>query len=112
MEKRGRPIKSEVRNNIIELLYFMKKAYGYDIYKNYIELFPKTTMRNIYYHLKKGLTIDEFKIEKIKKEQGEYSWGTEAEKIYYRLGPNASPKINKRVKNYFDKLIRKKLKQN
>ncbi len=100
---RGRPVQSIVRVNIIELLYFLGKAYGYEIYKHYIEIFPKTTMRNIYYHLKKGLALKEFSIEKIKKEQGNYSWGTEAEKTYYKLGPNAHPKIDKRIKEYFDK---------
>ena len=103
MKKRGRPIKSKVRDNIIEILYFIKKAYGYDIYKHYIQLFPKTTMRNIYYHLKKGLALKEFAIDKIEKEQGEYSWGSIAEKIYYKLGPNSTPKIDKRVKEYFEK---------
>ena len=100
---RGRPINSEVRNNIIEILYFLGKAYGYDIYKHYIELFPKTTMRNIYYHLKKGVSLEELKVEKIQKEEGNYSWGTTAEKIYYKLGPNANPKINEKVKEYLDK---------
>jgi len=100
---RGRPVKSEVRNNLIELLFFLGKAYGYDIYKHYVQIFPKTTMRNVYYHLKKGLTLKEFEIEKIEKEKGEYSWGEIAEKTYYKLGKNAHPKKDKRVKEYFDK---------
>jgi hypothetical protein len=100
---RGRPIKSEVRANIIEILYFLKRAYGYDIYKTYIEIFPKTTMRNVYYHLKKGLSLKEFAIDKIEKEKGNYSWGSMAEKIYYKLGPNAHPKVDKRVKEFLDK---------
>jgi DNA-binding transcriptional ArsR family regulator len=100
---RGRPIKSLVRENIIEILYFLKKAYGYEIYKHYIEIFPKTTMRNIYYHLRKGLAIKEFEIERIEREKGNYSWGPEAEKTYYKLGPNANPKIDSKVKKYFEK---------
>jgi hypothetical protein len=100
---RGRPIKSQIRQNIVEILSLMKNGYGYDIYKAYIEIFPKVTMRSIYYHLRKGLAIHEFAIEKIKKEQGNYSWGSEAEKIYYRLGDSAQPKNDKRVKKYFDK---------
>jgi hypothetical protein len=60
-------------------------------------------MRSIYYHLRKGLAIKEFEIEKIKKESGNYSWGGEAEKIYYRLGPAAQPKQDKRVKKFFEK---------
>jgi len=100
---RGRPIKSIIRQNIIEILYFLKQAYGYDIYKVYINVFPKVTMRSIYYHLKKGVALEEFKVNKIEKEKGDYSWGSEAEKVYYGLGPKAKPKIEKRVKQYLDK---------
>ena len=100
---RGRPIKSKIRENIIEILYFMKEGYGYDIYKVYIGVYPKVTMRSIYYHLKKGVSTGEFKVKKIKSEKGNYSWGGEAEKIYYSLGNNANPKIDKRVKEYLDK---------
>lgn len=100
---RGRPVKSIIRQNIIEILHFMKSAYGYDLYKEYIEIFPKVTMRSIYYHLNKGIKIKEFEIDKIQKEKGHYSWGPEAEKIYYRLGPNANPKIELKVKKHFEK---------
>ena len=99
---RGRPIQSKIRQNIVEILYFMKSAYGYEIYKVYIEIFPAVTMRSIYYHLKKGLELKEFKISKIKSEKGDYSWGLEAEKIYYSLDTKARPQINKKVKKYFD----------
>ena len=100
---RGRPIKSEIRQNIVEILYFMKEGYGYDIYKAYITIFPKVTMRSIYYHLKKGTALSEFKVNKIEKEKGDYSWGPEAEKIYYGLGQNAKPTGNEKVKAYFEK---------
>ena len=100
---RGRPVQSAIRQNIVEILYFLKKGYGYDIYKAYIAIFPKVTMRSIYYHLKKGTALGEFKVYKIEKEQGDYSWGSEAEKVYYSLGENAKPKIDKRVKEYFSK---------
>lgn len=95
---RGRPVKSEIRQNIIEILFFLKEGYGYDIYKTYRNIFPGTTMRSIYYHLKKGTELGEFKINKVKKEKGEFSWGSEVEKIYYGLGPNAKPIGNERVK--------------
>ncbi len=106
--KRGRPLGSPIRQNIIEILYFMKSGYGYNIYKKYREIFPKVTMRVIYYHLNKGLNTKEFSIEKVEKEKGDYSWGGEAEKIYYKLGPNAKPSINPIVKEYFDKKKEKK----
>src|SRR3989338_7886808 len=100
--KKGRPIKSEIRQNIIEILHHIKKAYGYEIYKVYVSIFPKVTLRSIYYHLKKGITLGEFQIYKVEKEKGEYSWGTEAEKIYYSLGPNAKPTGNERVREYVE----------
>jgi hypothetical protein len=101
--KRGRPVKSEVRQRIVEILYFLKRGYGYDIYKIYREIFPKITLRLVYYHLRKGVILGEFKVNKIETEKGDYSWGPEAEKVYYGLGDNAKPKIDKRVKAYFDK---------
>jgi hypothetical protein len=100
---KGRPVKSEIRQNIVEILYFMKEGYGYEIYKVYRAIFPKVTMRSIYYHLKKGVDLGEFKQSKIEKSKGDYSWGGEAEKIYYALGENAKPTMNEKVKEYFDK---------
>lgn len=104
MKIRGRPVNSIIRQNISELLFFMGKGYGYDIYKRYLELFPKVTLRSIYYHLRKGIDLGEFEIEKIEKEKGNYSWGETAEKIYYRLGPGAKVKMNQKVKEHFEKL--------
>jgi len=98
---RGRPIGSSIRQNVVEILYFMKKGYGYEIHKAYIELFPKATQRVIYYHLKKGVLTKEFKVAKVKKEKGDYSWGEMAEKIYYSLGKNALPKGLNRIEKYF-----------
>ncbi|MBL7054460.1 hypothetical protein ISS05_01750 [Candidatus Woesearchaeota archaeon] len=105
---RGRPIKSEIRQNIVEILFFMKNGYGYNIYKAYIAIFPKVTLRSIYYHLKKGVALDEFKVEKIEKEKGDYSWGGEAEKIYYALGDKAKPVCNDRVREYSEKVKNEK----
>lgn len=99
---KGRPVKSEIRQNIVEILFFMKQGYGYEIYKVYVAIFPKVTMRSIYYHLRKGVDLNEFKISKIEKEKGDYSWGGEAEKIYYSLGDNAKPLVNEKVKEYFE----------
>jgi len=92
---------------MIEILFFMKKATGYDIFKVYREIFPKPTLRSIYYHLKKGVTLGEFKVEEVKQEKGEFSWGGVVQKIYYSLGPNANPTADKRCKEYFDKLEKK-----
>ncbi len=100
---KGRPVKSEIRKNIIEILFFIKKDYGYDIYKIYKAVYPPVTMRSIYYHLKKGVDLEEIKVSEIKKEEGDYSWGKEVEKIYYSLGKNAKPTGDKRVKEYLDR---------
>jgi hypothetical protein len=104
MRGRGRPLNSQIRQNIVEILYFMKKAYGYDLYKHYVALFPKVTLRSIYYHLGKGKELSIFEIEKIEKEKGDYSWGETAEKIYYKLGKAASPILDPKVKEYFEKI--------
>ncbi|MDP2628566.1 MAG: hypothetical protein Q8P15_01565 [Nanoarchaeota archaeon] len=98
----GRPTGSEIRQRIVEILYHKESGYGYDIYQTYRDLFPAATMRSIYYHLKKGLTTQEFMVKEIRKEAGEYSWGGMAEKIYYALGPKAQPKGNSQVKKYIE----------
>ncbi|MEA3430675.1 MAG: hypothetical protein U9R08_05360 [Nanoarchaeota archaeon] len=102
MARRGRPVKSQIRQNIVEILYFLGNGYGYDIYKIYRDIFPKVTMRSIYYHLKKGIETGEVKIKTVKSEKGEYSWGGEAEKTYYALGEKAIPKMDNRVKEFLD----------
>jgi len=81
----------------------MKKGHGYEIYQHYINIFPKVTMRSIYYHLKKGVALEEIKVHKIQTEKGDYSWGNTAEKIYYELGKNAELRNDNRVKGYFEK---------
>ena len=102
--KRGRPVSSQIRQNIIEILYLLGKSYGYDIYKVYRAVFPKITMRSVYYQLRKGVELGEFKVERVSKEKGNYSWGSEAEKTYYKLGPNAKPRGDKRIREYLEKI--------
>lgn len=100
---RGRPTKSDIRQNIIEILALIDKAYGYELHKIYKQIFPSCTREVIYYHLKKGVTIGEFVMEEIKEEKGDYSWGTVVEKKYYKLGPKAEPRGDPRVKEFFEK---------
>ena len=102
--QRGRPVNSKVRQNMVEILHYLKKGYGYEIYKIYCAVFPKVTLRLMYYHLKKGAALEEFRIDKVAREKGHYSWGPEAEKIYYELGKNAQPLGSKRIKNFLAKL--------
>lgn len=100
---RGRPIKSAIRQNIVEILAVKGEAYGYDIYRVYREVFPSITLRSIYYHLKKGVSTGEIIVKEIKKEKGNFSWGGETEKKYYALGPKAQAKGDQRVKDFFKK---------
>ncbi len=104
MTERGRPIGSQIRKNIIEILYFLGEGYAYDIYKTYKQIFPNVTMRSIYYHLKKGVSLGEIKINKIVKEQGEFSWGSTVEKTYYALGDQANPSGLERVRNMLQEI--------
>ena len=99
---RGRPVKSPIRQNVIEILSVMGKGYGYDIYKAYRDIFTPVTMRSIYYHLNKGVELEEFRVAEVKKEEGEYSWGSTVTKIYYALGPKAKASANPEVKKFFE----------
>ncbi len=110
--QRGRPVGSKVRQNIVEILHYAGELHGYGIYAIYRNIFPKVTMRAIYYHLKKGVATKEFKVTRIKKEAGEYSWGAEVERIYYSLGPEAKPLGNRAVKEYIDSKAEKSDKPN
>ena len=98
---RGRPIKSQIRQNIIEILFYLKKGYGYSIARIYNEVFPPVHIRSIYYHLRKGVSTGEIHLEEIKEEKGDFSWGTKVEKIYYTLGPEARVIGNNLVGEYF-----------
>ena len=98
--ERGRPVKSEIRQNIIEILHYLKKGYGYQICKIYNEIFPEVCQRSIYYHLKKGTQTEEIIVDTIKTEKGDFSWGENVEKTYYQLGSNAQPKGSLRIRIY------------
>lgn len=104
MAERGRPIGSQIRKNIIEILYFLGEGYAYDIYKMYKQIFPNVTMRSVYYHLKKGVSLGEIKVNKIVKEEGEFSWGSTVEKTYYALGEQANPAGLERVRDMLQEM--------
>jgi len=101
---RGRPVHSKIRENIIEILFYMNKGYGYQISKFYNEIFPEVTQRSIYYHLKKGVMTQEIKAHRVKKERGFFSWGSYVEKKYYTLGRAASPKGNEMVEAFLKRI--------
>ncbi len=98
--KRGRPTKSVIRQNVIEILSYLPQGYGYEISKIYNEIFPKVTQRSIYYHLRKGVQTQEIAVHKIEEEKGNFSWGSTVEKIYYTLGKSAEPKGNSQLKDF------------
>jgi hypothetical protein len=106
--KRGRPIGSEIRQNIIEILFYLQKGYGYQISKIYQHIFPSCTREVIYYHLKKGVALGEIQISEVKVEKGNYSWGADVEKKYYSLAENAKPKGSERIKEELDKMAKEK----
>ena len=87
MVSRGRPLKTEFREKIAAILSKMGQSYGYEIYKYYQKVFGKTSLRNLYYNLKKGMELGEFIIVDIKQEQGSFTWGGAVQHIYYALGP-------------------------
>lgn len=100
---RGRPVKSEIRQQIVEILAFMKRGYGYEIHKTYCQIFPKCSREVVYYHLKKGVKLGEFAVEQVKEEKGNYSWGPMVMKTYYKLGDKAKPTGMPAVKEFFEK---------
>jgi DNA-binding transcriptional ArsR family regulator len=102
--KKGRPCRSEIRQNVVEILYFLGKGYGYQISKIYNEIFSKVSQRSIYYHLRKGISIGELELNKIEQEEGNFSWGKVVEKIYYSLGKKAMPKGELKVKEFLEKV--------
>ncbi len=112
VRKQGRPIGSKVRQNIVEILYFYKHLHGYDLYKIYKELYHPVTMRLIYYHMKKGIDTGEFKVYKVDKKTGTYSWGGTSENILYELGSKANPMIEPHVKMYWERNKENKIKVN
>src|SRR3989338_8090546 len=97
MGKKGRPLASQIRQNVLEILAQVNSGYGYQIAKIYNEVFPKVTQRSIYYHLRKGMLTKEIEVHKVEEEKGNFSWGQMVEKIYYSLGKESNPQGDKRV---------------
>jgi hypothetical protein len=105
--RRGRPPHSPVRQNIIELVAQFGELHGYDAYKHYSRIFPRISMRAVYYCLRKGVKTGFFKISKVEKKEGTYSWGPEAQRVYYSLGQIAKPLGDFKVKEYYTRLNNK-----
>lgn len=99
---RGRPLGSNVRQNIINILFFLKEGYGNDIHRIYCEIFPRVSKNTMYYHLRRGAELDIFKVNRIVSEKGDFSWGGISEKTYYSNGSLASPNPDTKVIQYFN----------
>lgn len=91
---RGRPIRSAIRDRMQQIVDSLGAAYGYEIFKVYQSVFEPVSVRSMYYHLKRGVQLNEFKELGQKQEQGPYTWGRESTHIYYSLGDSASHRGN------------------
>ena len=97
-QRLGRKPSSQIRDNLVELLFFMREAYGYELYKKYKGVFPeRISMRSVYYHLTKGVDLNIFNIKEIQEVKGEYSWGDGTKRVIFTLGPAAKPRQLKEV---------------
>lgn len=108
--KRGRPKGSQVRDNIYSILMYKPSMYGYELHKAYCDLFENVTLRNIYYHLNKGVDEGNLTLHKSRVEKGDYSWGTGALKKRYSLAKKGIAKPDNDILNYFE--LRDKKKEN
>jgi hypothetical protein len=100
MAKKGRPLGSNVRDRIINILYQYRNLHGYGIHKVYEDIFGDVSRRLIYYHLDKGVEIGSVELAGTKEEEGNYSWGDTVQQKHYRLGPNAEPSYDERIAAY------------
>ncbi|MBI4140054.1 hypothetical protein HY483_03780 [Candidatus Woesearchaeota archaeon] len=82
---RGRPVRSEIRENIRSILSSNGPCYGYEIFKIHDKDFFPCTREVIYYNLKKGVQLGIFRVSKKDVVKGDYSWGSNAVKTYYDL---------------------------
>ena len=107
---RGRPLKSIVRDRLSQLLFVFGSLTAYDAHKHYIVLFAKTSQRNVYYQLRRGVDLELFNAKTVI-EQGEFSWGSTSRKVYFSLSSKSIvPSVDKRIVTYKKNLDANKLK--
>ncbi len=85
LNKMARKPGSLVRARIISLLQQHGEMHGYKLAILYNKEYAKVSQRLIYYHLKKGVNLEEIKISKIVEEKGDYSWGNKVSRVYYKV---------------------------
>ena len=101
-KKAGRPIRSQIRDNIVTILSVLGPKYGYEIHKIHGGAFFPCTREVVYYHLRKGVLLGLFSLKDITSE-GSFSWGKSVEKKVYAvlssvpIDANAREKIERSV---------------
>ena len=55
--KRGRPTQSVIRQNVVEILYYLRKGYGYQIAKIYNEVFEIFDEGDVYVEIVKYISV-------------------------------------------------------
>lgn len=83
-------------------------SYGYEIYRVYNEFFEPISLRSMYYHLKRGVQLDEFKEVAVKETKGSYTWGDISIRKYYILGTAAQHHTNEDLEELIERLGIKK----
>ncbi|HLP79299.1 MAG TPA: hypothetical protein VK158_01570 [Acidobacteriota bacterium] len=83
---RGRPVKSVIRQNIVQLLARIKPITGYELAKLYCKCFASCTQRSIYYHLHKGVELEEISVDRKERAAGTFSWGPTSDRLYFTIG--------------------------
>ncbi len=96
--KRGRPNKSIVRERMQQIVDAIGVTYGYEIFKVYAAAFSPIDIRSMYYHLRKGVALDEFALVGVKEEKGAFTWGDISIRRYYVLGPEAKERATEELR--------------
>jgi len=94
MKKRGRPRKSLIRERMQTIVDALGVTYGYEIYKVYQDAYTSVDLRSMYYHLRKGLVLEEFEEVGVQEVKGEFTWGDTSIRKYYILGPAAKERAD------------------
>lgn len=100
----ARPRNSIIRKRLIDILFYLGKAHGYELWKVYTSIYSNISNRIVYYHLKVGCNFEEFNLEEVNIKNGDFSWGNSAKELIYSLGKNAKPNPNEDLKEKIEQL--------
>ncbi|MFO7872169.1 MAG: hypothetical protein R6U26_00830 [Candidatus Undinarchaeales archaeon] len=99
---RGRPPNSPVRDRMQMIVDALGVTYGYEIHKAYEEIFEPIELRSMYYHLKKGVELNQFEEVGVEKVKGPFTWGDVSIRKYYILGPEAEKRATAEVQKVIE----------